>query len=320
MNITQATNADLPEMIALLKTSLGESLMPKSEAFFVWKHEKNAFGKSKILLAKEDDKIVGLRAFMRWQWSSEQKIISAVRAVDTATDPAFQGKGIFKKLTMQAVEECKSEGVDMVFNSPNPISIQGYLKMGWVVAGRMPINLGMGSIFPRFYSESILTDIYNTYSVASGTKQLTTGWTLPLSTSFLHTPIDHKYIKWRYEDCPVIKYGAFIEEGNFGFIFRLKRLNRFIELRICEAWTEANPSAQKEAGLVLKEIIKKIRPLMISCAPSPLFCSGNKKLPGLMGPFKKGPLTTVRPLAMNNLDNFTGFNRWQPSIGSLELF
>ena len=146
MQISEAVTGDLPQMISLLKASLGEKLMPKSEAFFLWKHEKNPFGRSKILVAKENDSIIGLRAFMHWKWVSQQEIVSAVRAVDTATDPAWQGKGIFKKLTLQAVEECKNEGVDMVFNSPNPVSMQGYLKMGWEIAGRMPVYLGAGSI------------------------------------------------------------------------------------------------------------------------------------------------------------------------------
>jgi hypothetical protein len=35
----------------------------------------------------------------------------------------------------------------MVFNSPNPISMQGYLKMGWSLAGRLPIYVGMEACF-----------------------------------------------------------------------------------------------------------------------------------------------------------------------------
>ena len=320
MNISQANNAELPEMISLLKASLGESLMPKSEEFFLWKHEKNSFGRSKILIAKDEGKIVGLRAFMHWSWANQEKSISAVRAVDTATDPAFQGKGIFSKLTMQAVEECKTEGVGMVFNSPNPISMKGYLKMGWVQAGKMPICIGPGSLFPRTYDSNILNDTYYKYPAAGAILQLPKNWKLPFSSSHLVTPIDYEYLNWRYSNCPVIKYGACIESGRFGFVFRLKKINRFIELRICEAWTEENNDAVKQAAHALKCLIKEIRPLMISCAPSPLFAFGKKMLPGMYGPFKKGPMTTVRPLAMNNLDNFTEFSRWQPSIGSLELF
>jgi hypothetical protein len=82
MEVVQYHSDDLPEIIELMKGSLGEGLIPKSEAYFIWKHIKNPFGKSKILLAKEYGKIVGLRAFMKWQWESQTSTITAVRAVD----------------------------------------------------------------------------------------------------------------------------------------------------------------------------------------------------------------------------------------------
>src|SRR5688572_13844447 len=100
MQIREATELDIPIIVDLLKLSLGESLMPKSEAYWRWKHVENPFGASPVLLCFEDDMLIGVRAFMRWQWFHNGKIQTAVRAVDTATHPAHQGKGIFKKLTL----------------------------------------------------------------------------------------------------------------------------------------------------------------------------------------------------------------------------
>lgn len=319
MEITEARKEDLPEMIALLKQSLGESLVPKSEEYFIWKHEQNPFGKSKILLAREDGKIVGLRAFMYWRWVSGSEDIVAVRAVDTATDPAYQGKGIFKKLTLQAVDECKKEGVGLVFNSPNPISMQGYLKMGWYLNGRMPIYIGPGSMAPRLFSEKIQEKIYSEFSTSKAFSSLDAGWNLKPADVLLHTPIHYNYLNWRYNTCPVVKYGAIVEKGKFGLVFRLKKINRFIELRICELWTEDENSA-KAARRALKRLVRKVRPAMVSCAPSPLFENDNKRPLGLFGPFKKGPATTLRPLAKNKLNNFDQFYQWRPSIGAMELF
>jgi hypothetical protein len=62
-----------------------------------------------------------------------------VRAVDTATHPDFQRLGIFSKLTVGAVDEMRDEGVDIVFNTPNDQSRPGYLKMGWIDVGRLPV-------------------------------------------------------------------------------------------------------------------------------------------------------------------------------------
>ena len=40
---------------------------------------------------------------------------------------------------MQGVEEMTAEGVDVVFNTPNTQSRPGYLKMGWIDVGRLPV-------------------------------------------------------------------------------------------------------------------------------------------------------------------------------------
>ena len=319
MEVVQYNNTDLPAIIELMKGSLGEGLIPKSEAYFIWKHEKNPFGKSKILLAKEDGKIVGLRAFMKWQWETQSNSITAVRAVDTATGPAFQGKGIFKKLTLQAVEECKLENAGFVFNTPNTISIQGYLKMGWFSIGKMPLLIGPGSLIPRFYKEPFTEKIYEQYNSKKAFETLSQTWKVKSDAAIFHTPINKSFLQWRYNDCPIVKYGAIVEEGKFGIIFRLKKINRFIELRICEIWTEDDKMAGA-AAKSLRKLIKNIRPVMVSCAPSPLFSGGKKNLPGLFGPVKKGPITTLRPLAMEKLNTFEQFYQWGPSIGSMELF
>lgn len=310
MEILEAQPSDLPGMIGLLKASLGEQLMPKSEELFLWKHSKNPFGTSKTFLAKVDGKIVGLRTFMPWCWVRDNEIIKAVRAVDTATDPAFQGKGIFKKLTLYAIEISKADGVDMVFNTPNPASMAGYLKMGWESGGRLPIFIGPGSIFPTKWNIEIETILQQSYPIPDMEVHLT-------SNDYFHTPITSSYLKWRYLECPVVRYGAVIE-NDFGFVFRLKKINNFIEFRICEIWSKSGTTSHKSVKSSLIKCIKKFKPIVVTCAPSPLF--QHKPYTKMMGPFKRGPVTIIRSVSMTNLDNFKNFKKWQPSIGSLELF
>ena len=123
MNIRAGIPEDTNSIIELLKKSLGESTIPKSEALWNWKHIKNPFGKSYILLAEENSELIGVRAFMQWKWLWKGKIYKTVRAVDTATHPEHQGKGVFKKLTLQQAEICKKDGVDFIFNTPNKTKI-----------------------------------------------------------------------------------------------------------------------------------------------------------------------------------------------------
>ena len=49
----------------------------------------------------------------------------AVRAVDTATHPDFQRRGIFRNLTTTALDELAASGVDFIFNTPNDKSRPG---------------------------------------------------------------------------------------------------------------------------------------------------------------------------------------------------
>lgn len=310
----------LPEMIGLLKDSLGEGLMPKSETYFKWKHYDNPFGASYLLLAEEEGKLVGLRAFMRWRWVAGEASRSAVRAVDTATHPDYQGKGIFKKLTLQCVEQCKADGVDMVFNSPNPISKAGYLKMGWQQAGRMPLHLGWGSFRPKRLDDSLSNATLQHYQIGLALSQLPDHWEISLSTQQYHTPLNKAYLRWRFEKCPVANYGAVIHPGQFGFIFRLKPLKNWTELRICEAWMEPGFTDNKAFSKALSQIIRSVRPLAVSMAPSPFVSSSALPFAKFFGPFQKGPVTTVRPLAMESMQDFLNFEHWQPSIGAMELF
>ena len=62
----------------------------------------------------------------------------AVRAVDTATHPDHQGRGVFSTLTKEALGVLRDEA-DFIFNTPNGKSLPGYLKMGWQMVGQVPI-------------------------------------------------------------------------------------------------------------------------------------------------------------------------------------
>jgi len=319
MEIRKATLHDIPEIVLLLKTSLGEKLMPKSESFFIWKHLKNPFGESKILIAEEENKIIGIRAFMYWNWANNEEELITVRAVDTATDPNYQGKGIFSKLTMKAIQECQQEEVSFVFNSPNPISLIGYLKMGWYAIGKMPLYIGLASLFPRFFSETKNENLLSKFNLDNELSKLNDEFKIKLDTINFTTPITKKFLSWRYRDCPVANYGGVIEKGKFGFIFRLKKTNRFIELRICELWIES-PEGEKEILLTIKKIKKEIRPIVITIAKSRLTQSNKRNIFNFFGPLKIGPNVTLRKINKENLTNFNDFYHWQPSIGSMEIF
>ena len=237
---------ELPAIIQLLKASLGDGSSEKSERYWNWKHINNPFGASPVLVSEENGELIGIRAFMRWDWQMGDKIYRCLRAVDTATHPAHQGKGIFKKLTLQLIEEAGKQEYDFIFNTPNTQSTPGYLKMGWKTWGKVPLWLHPVAVFKKpdlKVWEKCKQDLQD-FNFAN----IKIGSFIPLKGAIqggdvhedkiLFTPITPQWLAWRYRDCPVKDYGLFRYENKgkeVNLFFCLKGDGLKTELRICSA-------------------------------------------------------------------------------------
>jgi len=321
MIIRSATDADIPAIIELLKLSLGESLMPKSEAYWNWKHVNNPFGKSPVLLAEENNQIIGVRAFMQWSWSRQDKVYLSLRAVDTAVHPDYQGKGIFKKLTMSLIEQCTEEEFDFIYNTPNPQSKPGYLKMGWQVLGKLPVTIRFPAlqriIFgskPQEFKEG-----YNLQPIIENPhfEKLIQSQ----SNQGIHTALSVNYFKWRYLEVPVVKYygEAQMKEGvNWIVIFRIKPFRKSFELRIVELLFDSvqNLPAIKQA---ISKLNKELKPAFISIGGQSLSRKELKAL-GFSFNLKIGPIMTFRSLGKEVDDFGMDLKQWGMGLGDMELF
>lgn len=139
LDIRAATPDDREAILQLLQRSMGRKDDPRFAALYRWKHDLNAFGPSPTWVATDASRVIAVRIFMRWEFVRGGEVLRAVRAVDTATDPDYQGKGLFTALTMHGLDEMLADGVDFVFNTPNSQSRPGYLKMGWREVGHLPV-------------------------------------------------------------------------------------------------------------------------------------------------------------------------------------
>ena len=314
MTIREAGPADVPEIVQVLKASLGEADLPLSEKIWNFKHSENPFGKSIVLIAVEDQKIIGVRAFMRWNWHRDGRTFSCFRAVDTATHPEHQGKGIFKKLTLKAVELGKEEGADFIFNTPNDKSRPGYLKMGWEIAGKLKVG-----VTPAFFSfwnfkKSIPYYEVNYQSTPKELEDLCSGWNSGLAAGKLYTEKSAKYLKWRYEENPLQGYEV-LTTSNFYLAGYIKKRKSIKELRIVECIYQ-DKLAEKEVNKIIRRWSLKFGAQVVSFSP----LLKTVQIPSLKGKF--GPLSTVRNLNLTELEKeicFTTEN-WTYSLGDLELF
>ncbi len=327
MDIREASEQDIPDIVNLLKLSLGEGLMPKSERYWRWKHIENPFGTSPVLLCFEDGVLIGVRAFMRWEWIRQANVYRAVRAVDTATHPAHQGKGIFKKLTLELLDFCKRSGVHFVFNTPNDKSRPGYLKMGWEETGRLPIRGSVPnplSIISRFLAKPAKPAVEG--------NELKYALQHPQLDVLLHehrrqmknmyTNVSTSYVKWRYLDVPVAQYVAIVEEKQNQLtgllIGRIKdsRLGR--EFRVTDSFL-----SEQSTGEMLRLRLKHYRKIWgidyctLSGTVSPL---SKKIFPGYIIAAPVGPMVTVRSLNIEDIKGTVNFEKWSPTLGDLELF
>ena len=135
------TTADEPAVLDLLRDALGSGPNGERSADFLhWKHRDNPFGPSPSMVAEDAGRLVGVRLLMRWELQTGDRVVRAFRAVDTATDPDYRGRGIFRELTLRLLAELDgAAAADLVFNTPNQSSRPGYLKMGWRPVGTLPV-------------------------------------------------------------------------------------------------------------------------------------------------------------------------------------
>ena len=199
---------DLPEVLEVLRLSLGEPPgLTRNEALFAWKHLDNPFGRSLMLVAEEDGRIAGFRAFMRWDLvTPEGTTVRCVRAVDTATHPDFQRRGIFRLLTLACIDLATEQGIDLIFNTPNEKSGAGYLTMGWHEVGKVGVMMrpGLGLLgLRRRRKDSKPTQAELAVAAANRTAAFAFAERAPVG---LRTPRTAQYLRWRFESHPTNRY------------------------------------------------------------------------------------------------------------------
>jgi GNAT superfamily N-acetyltransferase len=256
--------ADEAEVLELLAASLGWVPDELHARLFAWKHRENPFGVSPAWVATSGGQVVGFRTFLRWEFVLDGRPVRAVRAVDTATHPDHQGRGIFTALTTHALAALREERVDFVFNTPNERSRRGYLRMGWQPVRRLPVLARPASVasLARIVRARTPADKWSLETAAGSPIEELLGapgvdallGSLP--DDGLRTRRSAAYLRWRYGFAPLgyrtVGAGAGGRDG--AVIFRLRRRGPAVEAAVCEELVPAGNASltRRLLGQVLR--------------------------------------------------------------------
>ena len=320
LEIRSAQPEDDPVVIPMLRESLKKGDDPHYEAFLHWKHRENSFGESAAWVALHEGRAVGYRTLMRWRFvNDEGKKVTAVRAVDTATHPDYQGLGIFRTLTLRGVSELTLAGDGIVFNTPNDQSRPGYLKMGWSVVRRLPVGVlpAHPAALPKMARSKVPANLWSEETNVG----LDAAEALPeraLAEALLqHAPAKGfrtdrtpEHLAWRTSFGP-LRYRVLLADRNDpaqgGVVFRLRRRGDTVEAAIIE---QLVPDAVTGARLVARVLKETKADYAIGLRTGPSAGLVPLPVPGA------GPLLTSRPLAASP----PPASAWRLTLGDIELF
>jgi GNAT superfamily N-acetyltransferase len=317
--IRRATDADRDEILALLGASLRRDADPRYEQLFAWKHEENAFGRSPAWVATDGARIAGFRVLMPWEFVQDGRVVRAVRAVDTATHPDYQGRGIFTALALHAIDELRHE-VAFVFNTPNEQSRPGYLKMGWQVIGRVPTAVrptGWRGL-TRIATARVPAERWTAPSDAGepavdvlddeeALRRLVESLPAPRG---LRTHLSPAFLRWRY-GTPLLSYRAITAPGGVHdgvAFFRIRRRGAAREAALCDVIAAGDERAGV-ASLTRAVTRAADADYVLRLGGGLVAPGGLVRLPG------QGPLLTWRAVAARRPPD-----AWDLTLGDIELF
>ncbi len=317
LTVRTAEDDDLPQVLELLQSSLGWVPDEQYAAFYRWKHHENPFGRSPAWVAVDGERIVGLRVWLRWRFTDGQRTWDAVRAVDTATHPDYQGRGIFRRLTTSSLDELRAAGVAHVFNTPNEQSKPGYLKMGWEEVGKLPVAVRFGSplAVARAVRARVPADKWSVPSeagspagaVLADDEEITRLLARPMRAG-IRTALDAQVLRWRYGFAPLQYRGVRMRDGGGIGLFRLRRRGPALECVVGHLLARDDAARRR---LLARIATVSGADQVLQITDQPHVAAGYLPLPG------GGPVLTWRELVDTRCPPLES---WQLTMGDVELF
>ena len=323
-----ASADDLPGILALCRRALGWTDV--SQRFLEWKHVENPFGPSVMWVAVDGEQVVGFRAFLRWEFVGvDGAVVRAARAVDTATDPDYRRQGLFRSLTLDALDALRADGVAFVWNTPNATSLSGYLTMGWQEIGRIPVAVAPASARVPFVvltarrpagRDAVATTFGQAaWDVFGDNPDVDTLLDGVAATQALATHKTQAFVAWRYNN-PALGYRVRVHDSTPSaglVVFRLRRRGRAVEAVVCDLLVAPTDRAAEVGSALLRALARGTDAdyLIRIFGSTPLRNRGVTRR-GFVRLPRTGPVLVCRPL-----DGFVppALGAWALTMGDVEL-
>jgi GNAT acetyltransferase-like protein len=242
---------ELSQILSALNVVLGPN---HDEDWFYWKHKMNPFGESVGWVALDEEGILGVRLLMRWNIKSGDRTMHCFRPVDTITLPRARNRGIFRQLTLFAMDAIfKNQETEMIFNTPNTNSRPGYAKMGWTILP--PISHGFQPVTPGRRAAVEYTQSLEAWN----------GFTYERDK--LVTERNHEILHWRYHRKSGVEYGiATLRNSDHpsGIVYRVFNRKGLRILALYEL-----TGVNKEKSILVRSVAVKERAFLVLTARGP---------------------------------------------------
>ena len=249
-----------------------------------WLHQRNLANTNIIYYAMKREAVAAIYTAIPLIFSIDGKKKIALQSIDTITDEAHRGKGLFPKLASRLFGDAEKNEFELVYGFPNENSAPGFFKkLQWASFGEAPFlikPLGLLYFIKKFFKNqkeaSASGDENVDYSIPPKTelqknifiKQLHSFeedydliWKKAVKKIGVCVDRSAAYMNWRYVEKPGEQYakcGIYIDDQLKGVIvFTIKnkhdgRIGYIMELIYEEAFAEVGVMLLKYATKVFK--------------------------------------------------------------------
>ena len=253
IKIKEFEDSLIDELICLRKSFYSRDDLLLDQSYIRWLYEKNTSGKTKLAIATEEGKFIGMIALIPIPIMQSGKTIIGYFAAHVLVHPDHNGKNIFIKLIRHAVKFITNSN-SILIGHPNQLAIPGWTRAKMEF---LP-SLNYYTTKPSFdfsYRNRPLQNISELKKILSSKV---------ICNDTVQVNLSAEFIEWRYIDCPNNTYKVNVVEyrGKIIGIIVYKVIKQFI--KVIMDYVELTENAIIHSSIIPSIVAVKNKPSVLS--------------------------------------------------------